>query len=55
MWFKHMYFEFNGALGPQFMVRSENRVLQVIPKQPPIDTVVVQVEGLRFLGLSGRG
>ena len=46
--------EFNNARGPQFMVRSDNCVLQVIPKQPPADTVVVQVEGSGTVQLDYR-
>ena len=37
--------EFNGARRAQFMVSSDSRKLQIIPQQPPIDTVVLQLEG----------
>ncbi|MGA7462429.1 MAG: hypothetical protein WBW69_19505 [Candidatus Korobacteraceae bacterium] len=36
--------EFNDDRGTQFMVRREGALLQVIPKQPSIDTVLVQVD-----------
>jgi len=36
--------EFNEDRGTQFMVRREGALLQVIPKQPSIDTVLVQVD-----------
>ncbi len=36
--------EFNNDRGTQFMVRREGALLQVIPKQPSIDTVLVQVD-----------
>ena len=36
--------EFNDDRGVQFMVRREGALLQVIPKQPSIDTVLVQVD-----------
>jgi len=43
--------EFNNARGPQFMVRSDSHTLQVIPRQPLTDTVVVQVEDVGMVQL----
>ncbi len=36
--------EFNDARGPQYMVSSNSLLVQVIPKQPPTDLAVIQVD-----------
>jgi hypothetical protein len=37
--------EFNDARGPQFMVSSNgNSLVQVIPKQPPVATAVIEID-----------
>ena len=36
--------EFNLARGPQYLIMSNDRLLQVIPKQPPVDLAVFQFD-----------
>ena len=45
--------EYNEACGPQFMVSSSgNSLVQVIPKQPPITTAVIQIDDRGVVGLT---
>lgn len=45
--------EYNEARGPQFMVSSTgNSMVQVIPKQPPLTTAVIEIDREGVIGVT---